>query len=153
MFVAAGLALGVAGLVGSALLSSAQAQTPAQTIEARQNRMKAQGGAMRVLTPMARGEAPFNADAVRTQANVLIDSAKRIPAWFPAGTGEAAGKTAALPAIWEKKADFDAAAKKLEEAGMNLLAKASTEADFKAAFPAIGQACGGCHTPFRKPAS
>ena len=115
--------------------------------------MKANGGAMRVLTPMVRGEAPWNAQAAGQAASNAQQAATRAKALFPAGTGPDKGQTAALPAIWERKAEFDALFDKEAEVAGNLvrLAAANDEAGFKAAFPALGQTCGACHTPFRKP--
>jgi cytochrome c556 len=102
---------------------------------------------------MVRGENHWNKDAAVTAATTIHSTAQKIPSLFPAGSNT--GDTNALPAIWEKNADFVAAAKKLEDASAAVLAKAQAgdEAGVKAAFPAVGQACGGCHTPFRKPLS
>jgi cytochrome c556 len=141
------LRLGVAAAVvavvaGSALVAVAQAPQ----IAARQDAMKQQGAQMRVLTPMMRGEQPYNAAAAKQAAGVLVTTAKAIPGVF--GPGTEGGN--ALPAIWTSKADFDAKAKVLEDAATRLAA-ANDEAAFKAAFPAVGQACGGCHQPYRKP--
>lgn len=138
------IAAGMAVALGAAVV--AEAQSP--LIEARQNVMKQQAGANRVIVPMVRGEQPFNLAAAKQAANTLVDTAKKIPGAFPAGSE--GGN--ALPAIWQSKADFDAKAKNLENAAMRLAA-AGDEAAFKAAFPAVGQACGGCHQPYRKPQS
>jgi cytochrome c556 len=127
-----------AAFVGAAIFGTAVtavAQAPAE-IAQRQEVMKANGGAMRVLAPIVRGEAPWNAH-------------------FPAGTGPDKGQTAALPAIWERKAEFDAIFDRQVAAASNLvtLAAANDEAGFKAGFAALGQTCGACHTPFRRPAN
>jgi cytochrome c556 len=129
----------------------AQAQGAADTITKRQDAMKAQGGAMRTLTPMVRGEQPWNQAAVVQAATTLNGTAKVIPAVFPAGTGPDAGKTDALPVIWQNKADFDAKAKALEDASAQLLqlAQAGNEAGAKAQFANVGRACGGCHETYR----
>jgi cytochrome c556 len=141
------LRLGVAAAVvavvaGSALVAVAQAPQ----VAARQEVMKQQGAQMRTLTPMVRGEQPFNLATAKQAASVLQTTAKQIPGAF--GPGTEGGN--ALPAIWANKADFDAKAKNLEDAATRL-AGAADEAAFKAAFPAVGQACGGCHQPYRKP--
>jgi cytochrome c556 len=139
----AALAIGVA--------VTAQAQGAADTITKRQEAMKGQGAAMRTLTPMVRGEQPWNQQAAVQAATALNSTAKVIPAVFPAGTGPEAGKTDALPAIWTNKADFDAKAKALEDASARLLqlAQAGDEAGAKAQFPRVGQSCGGCHETYR----
>lgn len=140
------------GLVVIGASVGANAQAPAE-IAQRQELMKANGGAMRTLTPMVRGEAPWNAQAAGQAAAKLQEDAVRAKALFPAGSGPDKGQTAALPAIWERKAEFDGMFDKQAQAAANLvrLASANDEAGFKAAFPAVGQTCGGCHTPFRKP--
>lgn len=135
---------GIAVALGAAVV--AEAQSP--LIEARQNVMKQQAGANRVIVPMVRGEQPFNLAAAKQAASTLVNTAKQIPGAFPPGSE--GGN--ALPAIWQNKADFDAKAKNLENAATRLAA-ANDEAAFKAAFPAVGQACGGCHQPYRKPQS
>ena len=143
--------------VGAAILGTAftaVAQAPAE-IAQRQEVMKANGGAMRVLAPIVRGEAPWNAQAAGAAAASARDAAARAQTLFPAGTGPDKGQTAALPAIWERKAEFEAIFDRQVAAASNLvtLAAANNEAGFKAAFPALGQTCGACHTPFRRPAN
>jgi cytochrome c556 len=132
--------------------TAANAQAPAE-IAQRQEVMKANGAAMRTLTPMVRGEAPWNAQAAGQAAAKVLEDATRGKTLFPAGTGPDKGQTAALPAIWERKAEFDGLFDRQAAAATTLvrLAAANDEAGFKAAFPALGQSCGACHTPFRKP--
>ncbi|MBI3505401.1 MAG: cytochrome c [Proteobacteria bacterium] len=142
------------GLVALGTAFGAAAQAPAE-IAQRQELMKANGGAMRVLTPMARGDVPWNAQAAGQAAASALNTATRAKALFPAGTGPDKGQTAALPVIWERKAEFEALFDRAAEAAGNLvrLASANDEAGFKAALPALGQMCGTCHTPFRRPAN
>jgi cytochrome c556 len=141
-------ALGVA-LLGAVAGASAQAPE----IAARQDLMKANGAALRVLVPMVRGEAPWNAAAAGQAAATVQSDAAKGKGLFPAGS--TAANSAALPAIWERKAEFDAIFDRQRDAAANLvrLAAAGDEAGFKAAFPALGQTCGACHTPFRRPAN
>jgi len=140
-------AAGVAVLLGVAVVAEAQ-NAPAQ-ITQRQEAMKGQGAAVRTLTQMVRGEQPWNQQAARQAATTINNTAKMIPSLFPQGTGAEAGvKTAALPAIWQNKADFDAKAKTLEEESAKLMA-ANDEAAVKAQFPNVGKACGGCHENYR----
>jgi cytochrome c556 len=142
------VAVGV-GVLGTAVGASAQAPE----IAARQELMKANGAALRVLVPMVRGEAPWNAAAAGQAATTVQNDAVRAKPMFPAGS--TAANSAALPAIWERKAEFDAIFDRQRDAAANLvrLAAAGDEAGFKAAFPALGQTCGACHTPFRRPAN
>jgi cytochrome c556 len=143
-------AIALAALAGG--IAIAQAQTGAAgAITTRQDAMKAQGGAMRTLTPMVRGEAPFNQQAAVQAVTTIHNTAKVIPSVFPQGSGPEAGKTDALPVIWQNWTDFQAKAKALETESEKLLqlAQAGDEAGFKAQFPAVGRSCGGCHETYR----
>ena len=138
-----------AAVLGTAF--GAAAQAPAE-IAQRQEVMKGNGAGMRALTPIVRGEAPWNAQAAGQAAASIQAGAQRAKSLFPAGS---IGQSAALPAIWERKAEFDAIFDRQIAAAGELvrLAAANNEAGFKAAFPALGQTCGACHTPFRRPAN
>jgi cytochrome c556 len=143
-------AIALAALAGG--IAIAEAQTGAAgAIATRQDAMKAQGGAMRVLTPIVRGEQPWNQQAAVQAATTINNTAKVIPSVFPQGSGPDAGKTDALPVIWQNWSDFEARAKTLETESAKLLqlAQAGDEAGFKAQFPAVGRSCGGCHETYR----
>jgi len=92
---------------------------------------------------------------VAANAMGLFATAKLIPDLFPAGTGMDAypGKTGAKPEIWTDRNGFQAAAAKLEEESLKLF-QAAQGGDKQAIadqFGALGKnACGGCHTTFRK---
>ena len=143
-------AIAVAAVAGGIAIAEAQTNAGA-TITARQDAMKAQGGAMRTLTPIVRGEQPWNQQAAVQAATTLNNTAKAIPTVFPQGTGPDAGKTDALPVIWQNFGDFQAKSKALETESAKLLqlAQAGDEAGFKAQFPAVGRTCGGCHETYR----
>jgi cytochrome c556 len=71
------------------------------------------------------------------------------PKLFPPGSGS--GKTAALPAIWEKPDDFRKAMEAFGAAAADLGKAAET--DPKAVGPAVGalgKTCKNCHDSFRK---
>src|ERR1700747_2216963 len=76
-------------------------------IAARKALMKANGDQAKVGAAMAKGGAPFDASKVQTIFATFIDSSDKAPALFP-DNSKTGGDTAALPAIWESKADFDA---------------------------------------------
>lgn len=144
------MAVSIAALAGAVAVAEAQTGA-AQAINTRQEAMKGQGAAMRTLTPMVRGEQPFNQQAAVQAATTLNNTAKVIPSVFPQGSGTEAGKTDALPAVWQNFSDFQAKAKALETESAKLLqlAQAGDEAGFKAQFPAVGRSCGGCHETYR----
>ena len=132
-------------LIASGLAVLAQSGDP---ITQRQNLMKNNQEQMRALTGMARGQAPFNAATAQAAFRQLEQNASRIPALFPAGSHQ--GKTAALPTIWERKADFDAHAAKLQQDARAAQGAVTDQASLQAALQRVGQNCGGCHEPYRR---
>jgi cytochrome c556 len=117
-------------------------------ISQRQNLMKNNQDQMRTLTGMSRGQVPFNAATAQAAFQRLEQNAKQIPALFPAGSTQ--GKTAALPAIWERKADFDAHATKFEQDAKAVQAGITDQAGLQAAIQRVGQSCGSCHDAYRR---
>jgi len=117
-------------------------------ITQRQNLMKNNQEQVRALTGMARGQVPFNAAAAQAALQRIAQNAQQIPPLFPAGSHQ--GKTAALPAIWERKADFDAHAAKLEQDAKAVQAGITDQASLQAAIQRVGQNCGGCHESYRR---
>ncbi len=97
---------------------------------------------------MAKGEAPFDLAKAKTIFVTFEDAAGKMPALFPdnSKTGE---DTAALPAVWEKKADFDAKFKKFGEDAKAAEGSVKDLDSFKAAFATVGKNCGGCHETYR----
>ena len=114
----------------------------------RQDLMKNNQDQMRTLTGMSRGQVPFNAATAQAAFQQLEQNARQIPALFPAGSTQ--GKTAALPAIWERKADFDARATKLEQDAKAVQAGITDQASLQAAIQRVGPACGSCHDAYRR---
>jgi cytochrome c556 len=91
--------------------------------------------------------------AIVPDAEKLAATAKQIPALFPEGSLDPA-KSAAKPEIWQKKGEFDAAAKNLETWSIKLkdAAASGNAAATDAVVKDFGrQACGTCHQPFRVP--
>jgi len=117
-------------------------------ITQRQNLMKNNQEQVRTLTGMARGQVPFTAAAAQAALQRIEQNAQQIPPLFPAGTHQ--GKTAALPVIWERKADFDARATKLEQDAKAAQAGITDQASLQAAVQRVGQNCGGCHEAYRR---
>ena len=132
-------------LIASGLGVLAQSGDP---ITQRQNLMKNNQDQMRTLTGMSRGQVPFNAATAQAAFQRVAQNAQQIPALFPAGSHQ--GKTAALPAVWERKADFDAHAAKLEQDAKAAQAGITDQASLQAAIQQVGQSCGGCHNTYRR---
>jgi cytochrome c556 len=132
-------------LIVSGLGVLAQSSDP---ITQRQNLMKNNQEQMRALTGMARGQVPFNAASAQAAFQRLQQNATQIPALFPAGSHR--GKTAALPVIWERKANFDAHATKLGQDAKAAQTGVTDQASLQAAIQRVGQNCGGCHETYRR---
>jgi cytochrome c556 len=120
----------------------------ADPIKARKALMKANGDQAKIGAAMAKGEAPFDAAKAKAIFVQFQDAAAKMPALFPdnSKTGE---DTAALPAVWEKKADLDAKFKKFGEDAKAAETSVTDLDSFKAAFSGVGKNCGGCHETYR----
>jgi cytochrome c556 len=116
-------------------------------IAKRQALMKANGKAATAIVAIMKG-GPFDLAVVQSSLKTFADAGEKGPALFPddSKTGD---DTAALPAIWENKSDFDARFAKLSTDANDALTKIKDEASFKAIMPAIFNNCGGCHEKYR----
>lgn len=140
-------------IAGVALLAAAcatmQSKTPAEVVGERQKLMKQQGDAWKKVQDSAKAG---NWQAVASNADVLASTSKQIPALFPEGS--MTEKSKAKPEIWQKKAEFDAGAKKLEMESLKLrdTARTGNAQATNAIIKDFGRTtCGNCHTPFRVP--
>lgn len=142
LMMAGTLALGFAG----AAMADAKA-----SVEARQACMKANGGMMKVMVPIIKGQKPYDKAAIDASIAKAQKACGGWADWWGADTKPGgAVKTSALPAIWTDPAGFEAAGAAYVKAESAV--QASTDmASFKAAFPALGKACGACHEKFRQP--
>jgi cytochrome c556 len=139
------ITLALSLLMTSGFVVWAQTSDP---IRQRQDLMKNNQEQVRALTGMARGQIPFNAATAQAAFQRIGQNAEQIPALFPAGSDQ--GKTAALPVIWERKADFDARAAKLAQDAKAVQAGVTDQAGLQALIQRVGQSCGGCHEIYRK---
>lgn len=119
----------------------------ADVIAQRQALMKANGKAAKAMADMLKG-APFDLAAVQAGFKTFADAATKAPALFP-DDSKTGGDTAALPAIWENKADFNARFAKLGKDTADAMIAVTDEASFKANAPALFKNCGGCHENYR----
>lgn len=150
---AAALALGgvLAGAVGTVYAAGVE-----DTVKARQDKMKELGGHMKAIKAFADGGGDAADIAARAQA--MREIAVAIPEWFPAdslmGTDGLSVETRALPAIAEKRAEFEKIAAVLaEEAGkLAQVAQAGDNGAVGAQFGVLGkESCGACHKAFQQP--
>ena len=146
--VAVVLALGVAAIGAGAGFAAGSAD---DMINARQAEMKANTKAMKVLVSMLKGETPYDNATVQGAVKTITDAraaSDAAGAWDAASQTGGTVKTGAKPEIWTDAAGFAAAWQNLDKATAQLAAS-TDEASFKAAFPALGGACKGCHEKFR----
>jgi cytochrome c556 len=93
-----------------------------------------------------------NIEGIAVNAETIALNAMHIPTLFP--TGSLTEKSKAKPEIWQKRAEFEAAAKNLQTQAEKLRDTARTKnaAATEAIVKDFGRVtCGGCHTPFRVP--
>ncbi len=117
-------------------------------IKARKDAMKAQSAAAKEPGGMMKGEVPFALPKVQAALTVYQDAGK-LKAHFP-DNAKTGGETEALPAIWEKKADFDGRLDKLAADAKTAAGAIKDEASFKAEWGKVMGNCGGCHKEYRK---
>jgi cytochrome c556 len=117
-------------------------------IAARKAIMKKNGDEAKIGTQFMKGEAPFDLAKAKAIFAAYQDAASKAPNLFP-DNSKTGGETAALPAIWEKKDDFNAKLKKFGEDAKEAEGKVTDEVSFKATFPNVQKNCGGCHETYR----
>jgi cytochrome c556 len=136
----------LAGLLVSAVAGAAYAQSAA--IEQRKALFKEMGKASGPVGAMLQGKAPFDLAQVKTALTTYSTNAAKLKELFPDDSKEG-GNTEALPAIWEKKAEFVAIFDKLKADADAASAAITDEASFKATIGPIFGNCGTCHDSFR----
>lgn len=81
--------------------------------------MSAMGESIKTLTPMMRGQVPYDADLVRREADAMVGhSGEQMARLFPEGSG--GGVSKALPSVWEDSEQFAALAEDLKTAAEGL---------------------------------
>lgn len=116
--------------------------------EPREAAMKKIGGAMGGLGAIAKGEKPYDAEAVKASLATISETIKVFPTYFPAGSEKDSDE--ASPKIWENMADFTAHADKLAADADALLAQLpADQAGVGAAMGTLGKDCGACHQTYR----
>ena len=138
-------ALAVAVLAFAATALVAQSDP----IAARKALMKANGDQNRVATEMLEGKRPFNLDEAKKVLATFAETGEKAPALFP-DDSKTGGDTAALPAVWENKTDFQARLVKFAQ-DSKAAGDATKDLDsFKVQITEVRKNCGGCHQTYRK---
>jgi cytochrome c556 len=143
-------ALAAALVVALAVGTASMADPATDAIVDRQQAMKDVGGAMQNLAAIAKGEVPFDAGVVESNAAIIAEAMKKAAALFPEGSDKGGVETWAQPDIWSDAADFE---KKLEtaEAEAVALQSVTVESAFPPALGKLGNTCKACHQTYRRP--
>jgi cytochrome c556 len=139
-------------VVATLVLGAGAVMAQQDAVKNAQDTMKANGKNVGgVLSPMFKGEKPYDQAAVDTALNQLEDTARKLPAMFPASIKDAKweGDFSPSPKLWEDKAGYDAKVASFTKAVTEAKAKIKDLDSLKANFPGIGKECGGCHETFR----
>jgi cytochrome c556 len=126
---------------------SVVASAQEDVINERQAIFKSFGRVSRDPGLMLRDQAPFDLAKVKAALETFADGSSKLPNLFPETSK--AGKTDALPAIWEDKARFNAIFAKFSQDSQAALVSIKDEASFKAEFSKVLGNCGTCHQSFR----
>jgi cytochrome c556 len=143
--------IAVAAFVIAAASVVALAATPAEMQKIRHEHYEKLGEDFKTVRDNSRGSPDWA--ALEKAAASIQEATVNQMQWFPKGTGPEAGKTRALPEIWSKPADFDAAQKMFADRAPALVAavKAKDADAVGKAFRDLGGACKNCHDNFRAP--
>ena len=117
-------------------------------IAERRELMKHDGEAAKTLFGMSKGKIPFDLATVKESLKTLNEGATKTATLFP-DSSKTGGGTAALPAIWQNKADFNARFVKFAKDVAAAQAGIVDEASFKKLAPAVFQNCGSCHELYK----
>lgn len=135
-------------VVGALALGIVSVLAQSDPIATRKATMKKVGETNAEVTKIAKGEAPFKLETVQSALKAMQDASKAMPNLFP-DTSKAGGETAALPKVWETRADFNAKWEKFGKDASDISGKIKDEASFKAAYSDVTKNCGGCHEGYR----
>ena len=105
-----------------------------------------------VLNKMVKGEIPYDQAKVDDAVAKLAADAAKIPAAFPAsikGKTSPDSRYSSSPKVWDNRADFEEYASNLSKAINEFRGKAKSLEALKAAYPALNDACSGCHEDYR----
>jgi cytochrome c556 len=120
-------------------------------VEQRKALMKANGGQERIAIDMVQAKRPFDLEDAKKALATFAEAGEKAPALFP--DDSQAGDTAALPAVWENKADFAARFAKLASVSKAAIDATKDLDSFKVQLTEVRQNCIGCHRTYRKRAS
>ncbi len=122
-------------------------------VKQRMDAMSEMGKAGKSIGAMLAGRRPLDPVAVREMATAIGERASQIPALFPDTEHSRRGnETEALSAIWDRPAEFEALAARLERESA-ALADAAARGDERLLaerFSSVRETCRVCHDDFRE---
>jgi cytochrome c556 len=148
--VSAGLVMGAVAAIAVSCASTPKTTVGSGDIVAdRQRLMKLNGASWADVQAKAKAG---QIEAIAVNAETMAMNAMHIPSLFPPGS--LTEKSKAKPEVWQKWAEFEAAAKTMQAEAEKLrdAARAKDADKTQAIVKDFGRnACGSCHTPFRVP--
>jgi cytochrome c556 len=138
-------------VAGALLLSVGAGIAQQDSVKQAQTSMKGNGKNAGALAAMVKGEKPYDQATVDAAFTQFEDTAKKFPTLFPVSIKGAKfeGDYSPSPKIWEDKAGFEAHVASFTKTIGEAKAKIKDLETLKAAFPAVGKECGGCHETYR----
>jgi cytochrome c556 len=138
-------------VVGTLLLGVGAVAAQQDLVNQVQVLMKGNGKNAGALSAMFKGEKPYDQAIVDAALTQLDDTAKKLPTLFPDSAKglKPDGDYSASPKIWENKADFEAHIATFAKVVADAKGTVKDLDSLKAAMPAIGKSCGGCHETYR----
>lgn len=126
-----------------------------KAVKARQSLMTLYSFNLGLLGGMAKGEIAYDAEAAKHAADNLaaLTAIDQTGMWPEGSDIETLGekKSAALPVIWTKTAEFAEDRDALTKVAAEFAGAAGTDLDaLKAGIGPVGKACGACHEDFRQ---
>lgn len=129
---------------------SAAAMTGTEAIKQRQKAMEGIRDALMTLGAIAKGQEPFDAAVVRTNATKIAGNLEEAAKLFPEGSDTGEVQTWAKLEIWTDRGHFDELLDNARQAAIEL--ESVTEADaFPPALGKLGNGCKSCHDLYRLP--
>jgi len=145
------LAAGLMSCLGFTLVQAAPPQVTTQ-VKSRQDKLRDMGGALKAITDeLKKPKVDFD-NVIIPNTQTIKDRSAYLLNWFPKGTGPETGvKTYALPAIWQKTADFEKIGKAAQAEAIKLdqVANSRNQDALKTEAVAMGKACKACHDDYR----
>jgi cytochrome c556 len=138
-------------VVGTLLLGIGAVVAQQDQVKQTQDVMKGNGKNAGALSAMVKGEKPYDQATVNAALAQFEDTVKKFPTLFPDSTKglKPEGDYFASPKVWEDRAGFNEHVASFAKAVADAKGKITDLDTLKAALPAIGKQCGGCHETYR----